>query len=331
MTRDSTIPDLVIKIGHKNKRPHEQNYYRKFRGFFASSPLRYKKYAPPLCQRAPSSPERKLPELSGTGTIHALLIPEAEGFRPNDTEKAMENTIYIGLSRAQTLQTAMDLTSNNVANMDTPGYRGQNPLFIEYISDPKGKTETNDPISMVYDYGQYQVTKPGPIQRTENPTDVALSGPGFFGVQTKDGVQYTRAGNFSLNASGQLVTPSGLLVAGQGGGPITIPRDAKEIKISEDGTISTDQGQVGQIGVTEFDNVQDLEPTGDNLYKATKAGKPSTGTKVMQGMIEGSNVQPVLEMTRMVNILREYQSVQRLIQGEHERIRSAIQRLSKTS
>lgn len=243
----------------------------------------------------------------------------------------MENTIYIGLSRAQTLQTAMDLTSNNIANMDTPGYRGQNPLFIEYLSKPQGKTETNDPISMVYDYGQYQSTKPGPLQRTGNPTDVALSGPGFFGVQTKDGVQYTRAGNFALNASGQLVTPSGLLVAGQGGGPITIPRDATEIKISEDGTISTDQGQIGQIGVTEFDNLQDLEPTGDNLYKAAKGGKPATETKVMQGMVEGSNVQPVIEMTRMVGILREYQSVQRLLQGEHERIRSAVQRLSRTS
>lgn len=243
----------------------------------------------------------------------------------------MENTIYIGLSRAKTLQTAMDMTANNIANMDTPGFRGQNPVFLEYIADPRGRTETNDPISMVIDYGQFQSTRPGPLQRTGNPTDVALSGPGFFGVQTKDGLRYTRAGNFAVNVNGELVTASGQLVAGQGGGPITIPRGAGPIRIAEDGTISTDEGQVGQIGVTEFDNIQDLEAEGDNLYKAVKGGRPATDSKVMQGMVEGSNVQPVVEMTRMIDILREYQSVQRMLQGEHERMRSAIQRISRTS
>lgn len=243
----------------------------------------------------------------------------------------MENTIYIGLSRAKTLQTAMDMTANNIANMDTPGYRGQNPVFLEYIADPKGRTETNDPISMVIDYGQFQNTRPGPLQRTGNPTDVALSGPGYFGVQTPDGILYTRAGNFAVNVNGELVTPDGLPVAGQGGGPITVPRDSGPLRIADDGTISTDEGQIGQIGVTEFDNIQDLEAVGENLYRAVKGGRPATETRVLQGMVEGSNVQPVIEMTRMVEILREYQSVQRMLQGEHERMRSAIQRLSRTS
>lgn len=243
----------------------------------------------------------------------------------------MENTIYIGLSRAKTLQTAMDMTANNIANMDTPGYRGQNPVFLEYIADPKGRTDVKDPISMVLDYGQFQSTRPGPMQRTGNPTDAALSGPGFFGVQTPDGILYTRAGNFEINVNGELTTPSGLPVAGAGGGPITIPRGATEIRIAEDGTVSTQEGQVGQIGVTEFENLQDLEPVGDNLYKAVNGGRPATETRVVQGMVEGSNVQPVVEMTRMVEILREYQSIQRMLQGEHERMRSAVQRISRTS
>lgn len=242
----------------------------------------------------------------------------------------MENTIYVGLSRQLALQEHMQIVSNNIANMTTVGYRGQNMMFTEYLSNPQGKVDNpKDPLSMVLDYGQYQVTRPGPLKNTGNSFDVALSGPGFFGVQTADGLQYTRAGNFALNASGELVTAAGLPVAGSGGGAIVVPRGAREVKIAQDGTVSTDQGQIGQIMVTEFDNLQDLKPSGENTYKAANGGQPATGTKVMQGMVEGSNVQPVVEMTRMIDISREYQSIQRMLQSEHDRQRTAVQRLSQ--
>lgn len=242
----------------------------------------------------------------------------------------MENTIYVGLSRQLALQEHMQIVSNNIANMTTAGYRGQNMMFTEYLSNPRGKVDNpKDPLSMVLDYGQYQTTRPGPIKNTGNPLDVALSGPGFFGVQTKDGLQYTRAGNFALNANGELVTAAGLPVAGSGGGAIVVPRGVREVKIAEDGTVSTDQGQVGQLMITEFDNLQELDPAGDNTYKAKNAGRPATDTKVMQGMVEGSNVQPVVEMSRMIEISREYQSIQRMLQTEHDRQRTTIQRLSQ--
>lgn len=242
----------------------------------------------------------------------------------------MENTIYVGLSRQLALQEHMQIVSNNIANMTTVGYRGQNMMFTEYLSNPRGKVDNpKDPLSMVLDYGQYQVTRPGPIKNTGSPLDLALSGPGFFGVQTADGLQYTRAGNFALNANGEIVTAAGLPVAGSGGGAIVIPRAAKEVKIAQDGTVSTDQGQVGQIMVTEFDNLQDLKPSGENTYKAANGGRPATDTKVMQGMVEGSNIQPVVEMTRMIEISREYQSIQRMLQSEHDRQRTAVQRLSQ--
>lgn len=245
----------------------------------------------------------------------------------------MENSLYVSLSSQVALEEKMALVANNVANINTPGYRGQNALFKEFISDQKKMKED---VSLVFDYGQYQVTDPGPIKLTGNPLDVALVGPGFFGVQapTADGgsaVQYTRAGNFSLNQLGELVNSRGFKVADQGGGTITVPGDAKYVAIAEDGSVSTDQGVVGRLMVAEFKNYQTLNPTGNGLYETTEAATPATETRVIQGKLEGSNVDAIVEMTRMVDILREYQSVQNVVQTEHQRQRSAIERMLRGS
>ncbi len=239
----------------------------------------------------------------------------------------MENAQYIGLSRQVVLRTGMNLVANNIANANTSGYRAQNPLFSEYISDPKG---ARDPISMVYDRGQYDVTRAGPIKTTNNDLDVALVGPGFIGVKTADGgTSFTRSGAFQLNSRNELVTASGFNVADSGGAVIAIPMDAESISIDKQGRISTQNGQVGQLMIREFDNAQTLEPQGNGLYKTEELGNFPQDTVVMQGHIEGSNVEPVVEMTRMIEISREYQSIQKLIQDDHERQRTVIQRLGR--
>ncbi len=248
----------------------------------------------------------------------------------------MENPIYIGLSRQVALRTQMDLIANNVANMTTPGYRAQNMVFTEFLEKPKGKNDQlgrQDPLSFVLDYGHYQVNEPGPMQFTGNQTDVALNGPGYLGVQIpgSDETLYTRAGNFQVNVNGELVTGRGHLVLGEGGGPITIPEDAGKIKIAEDGAVSTEDGEVGRLMISEFDDLQQLEARGDGLYQTAQEAKPPENTRVIQGMVEGSNVKPVLEMTRMIDVLRSYQQTQRLLQSEHERQRTMIQRLSRGS
>lgn len=238
----------------------------------------------------------------------------------------MENSIYLGLSRQMVLRTNMDIVSNNIANMNTTGFRGQNPVFEEYLSDPRYGT---DPLSFVYDYGQYQRTSEGPMQQTGNPFHVALNGPGFMAVeQPGGGTGYTRDGNFQKRADGTLVTSSGFPVLGQGG-PITIPADATEISIDENGAISDQNGVIGQLQISEFENVQDMEPTGNNLYTTEAAPLEPVNTVARQGFLEGSNVEPVVEMTNMIEILRDYQGTQRLLQTEHERLRSAIQKLSQ--
>ncbi len=241
----------------------------------------------------------------------------------------MENGIYTGLSRQVALQAQMDIVSNNIANMNTPGYRAQNMVFTEYLAKPNGYRKVQDPLSMVLDYGQYQNTEAGPIRETGNPLDVAVQGPGWMGIQTPQGVMYTRAGNFQMNANGELITGHGELVAGDGGSAIVIPPEVKEINITHDGTISTDQGVVGKLMLVEFDNDQDLEAAGNGLYKTAAAAKPAEKSMIVQGMVEQSNVQPVLEMTRMIDVLRAYQNTQRMLQSEHDRERNMIQRLSE--
>jgi len=245
-----------------------------------------------------------------------------------DYEK-MENSIYTGLSHQVALKAQMDLIANNIANVNTPGYRAQNIVFTEFLADLERKDSTKDPLSMVMDYGQYQSTAPGSQQHTGNPLDVALSGPGWMAVQSGGEEMYTRAGNFQLSVNGELITGAGDFVAGEGGGPITIPAGAKEIKVAKDGSISTDQGQVGRIKVVEFANEQELEATGNGLYKAKTPGTEAVNTQVMQGMLEGSNVQAVLEMTRMIDVLRSYQNAQKILQSEHDRQRNMIQQLTQ--
>ncbi|MCF8496360.1 MAG: flagellar basal-body rod protein FlgF [Alphaproteobacteria bacterium] len=238
----------------------------------------------------------------------------------------MENGIYLGLSRQLTLRTNMDLIANNLANMNTPGFRGQNLLFVEYIDQPRG----GDPLSFSYDKGQYELTAPGSMSFTENPLDVAIAGPGFFGVQAPGGVTaYTRGGDFQRSADGMLVTSAGYPVAGQGGGAITIPQGSLEISIDEAGVVSTQDGQIGQLMVVEFDDLQELEPMGNNLYKAPSPGRPATESHVRQGQLEGSNVTPVVEMTRMIDTLRSFQSLQQILQSENDRLRTAIQKLTQ--
>ncbi|MEM9469020.1 MAG: flagellar basal-body rod protein FlgF [Pseudomonadota bacterium] len=238
----------------------------------------------------------------------------------------MENSIYIGLSSQVVLRENMNIIANNVANMNTPGFRGQNMIFSEFIEDPRYMEED---MSMVLDFGQYQVTDPGPVKNTGNPLDIALVGNGFLGIETNEGIQYTRAGNLAMNAEGVIVNSLGMTVANANGGPITIPPNSREILIDRTGVVSTENGVVGQLMIREFRNEQPLNPAGNGLYTTTEAALKPENTAVIQGKLEGSNVQAVVEMTRMIEVSRDYQSVQNMMNSENERLRSAIRKLSE--
>ena len=238
----------------------------------------------------------------------------------------MENSIYVALSRQVGLAEKMAVTANNIANVNTPGYRSQNMVFNEFLADPRG---LEDPLSQVLDYGHYQNTAPGSFQSTGNPLDIAIQGNGYLGVQTPDGLAYTRNGRMSLNINRELVNPAGLPITDEGGNAITIPADAKDIIIAQDGTISSENGTISKLKLVQFENEQDLEASGDSLYRTAQAEQPVTGSNIIQGAYENSNVQAVLEMTRMIQTSRNFQSIHNMMQNEHDRQRTMIQRLTR--
>lgn len=240
----------------------------------------------------------------------------------------MENISYIGLSQQVALTSMMNVTANNIANMSTPGYKSQRTLFVDYLN--KGKDAgPKDAIHQVQDYATYRDTAQGSLQMTSNPLDVALEGKGYFAVTTPNGTAYTRNGSFALNAQGQLITKQGYPVQGDGGGDLVIPEGSKHITITPDGQISTEQGEVGVIKVADFADQQSMQELGDGLYSSAAPEVAVENPRMVQSTVESSNVNPILEMNRMVEVLRAYQSTYRMLTNDHERIRGAIQKLTR--
>lgn len=237
----------------------------------------------------------------------------------------MENISYVGLSQQLALQQQMDVTANNLANMNTSGFKTQNVLFTDYLS----KAKAGDQVNQALNFGSYRDLSSGTMSQTHNNLDVAIEGTGFFAVQTPSGTQYTRDGGFALNANRELVTKSGYKVIGDGG-PITFPEDARTITITADGEVSSEAGALGHLKIVDFDNPQKLKAVGSNLFDANGAAeKPVEGLRVVQGALEGSNVNPIVEMNKMVDILRNFQAVQRMLQTDHERMTDMIQKMTK--
>jgi flagellar basal-body rod protein FlgF len=240
----------------------------------------------------------------------------------------MESTAFIAISRQMVLREQMTVLSNNIANLQTPGYKGEQPLFVEYLDT----STPSDPQSYVQHLSLIRDFNPGPLESTNNPLDLGIKGDGFFTVSTADGPRYTRNGTFTLNADRQITTLAGEPLLGQGDAPIQIPPDSGAIVIATDGTVSTEVGQIGRIPLVTFADKQQLKKIGDGLYDpGTQPTQPAEGAEIHQGMIEGSNVQGVVEMARMVDTVRSYQSANRLIDEEHQRLRKAIDTLVATT
>ena len=249
----------------------------------------------------------------------------------NDDWDDMKNAGYVALSRQMILQHQMDAIANNIANMTTPAYKAEELIFAEELARTQGasKSESGNGISFVHDPTRMRRLAPGPMTSTHNPLDLALSEDGYFVVETAAGERYTRAGNFTLDEAGQIVTSQGRPVLGEGGAPLVVPPEAKSITIAPDGTVSTDQGEIGRIQVVVFENRQMLMKQQNNLYEANgERPIPAEDPKVSQGMLEGSNVQGVVEMTRLINVVRSYQASQRLLEKEDQLQRKAIEILA---
>ncbi len=238
----------------------------------------------------------------------------------------MENSLYITLSRQEALRRQLDVVSNNIANMNTTGFKSQRMLFLEYMERPDRQ---GDRMSFVQDFGLQRNVDAGPITVTNNELDVALRSDGYFAVETLTGNRYTRGGAFQLNTDREIVDRSGLPVLDTNNQRIVIPANATQIHIAGNGAVSTEQGQLGQMKVVTFANEQRMMELGGGLYEANQEEIAVEQPQITQGAVEGSNVQSVVEMTQMIDVLRTYQSVQKMIDTEHERIRGAIGKLAR--
>lgn len=238
----------------------------------------------------------------------------------------METPSYITLSRQAALRRQMDVVANNLANMNTPAYRAENMMFVEYLQQTqRGETGA---LSFVQDIATFRDLSEGPMTATGNALDFAISGPGYFVVETDDGPRYTRHGSFRLNDDNEIVTHAGHPVLDQNGNAIEVPDNAERIDVTGDGIISTEVGEIAQFDLVAFDDDQALTKLADGLYDAEAAPVlPADDARVKQGMVEGSNVEGIVEMTRMIEVLREYQIAQQMSEGEHERRVRAVRTL----
>lgn len=243
----------------------------------------------------------------------------------------MDNAGYIALSRlmAQARTTAM--LANNMANADTPGFRAARPVFAQYldrqheVDEPRGGSE----LAFTWDCASWRDTAPGPVQTTGNPLDVAISGEGMFVLRTEKGERYTRAGRFTLGADGTVVDPDGNALLGTGGEPIQLGLNDTRITISGEGVVSSENGELGRIRIVRFADGQKPQAEGDRLFASDTPPEAVDRPTLVQGAVEGSNVRPILEMTRMTEELREFQFTAQFAEREDERIRNALDRILK--
>ncbi len=244
----------------------------------------------------------------------------------------MNNASYVALSRQMALYRQMAVSANNMANVDTPAFKGEEMMFREHLTRTLSNNQNMpEKVAFVKDEGVLRNTKEGPLNPTENSLDVALSGEGYFVIDTPDGPRYTRNGHFMLDDNGMLITSEGFAVMQQGDLPFFFAPNETEVLINRDGSVATENGVIGRMRVVSFENEQMLRKAGGSLYDAEEAPQDVEAPQVVQGMMEGSNVQSVVEMTNLIDIMRNFDTAQRMIETEHERQQKTIQTLGQIS
>jgi len=234
----------------------------------------------------------------------------------------MDNGLYITLARQLALFRDMEVTANNVANANTTGFNSEHILFNSYLTKDVNQRVTN-PMEFPNDIATYRNTEIGAMQVTGNPLDLAINGPAYFAVETPLGVRYTRAGNFQIDAEGNLINSNGYPVLDPSNQPITFPDNVQEVEVGSIGNIKVNGDDFGQLGIHQFSNEQLLDRAGNNLYKSDVLPQAAEGVTVAQGMLEGSNVQPVLELTRMIHVSRSVEQTSNYISSIYDLQRKA--------
>ncbi|MBM9596122.1 flagellar hook-basal body complex protein [Roseitranquillus sediminis] len=239
----------------------------------------------------------------------------------------MDNAGYTSLTRQAGLLREMQTVANNIANLSTTGFRREGVVFSEFVKDTGPGQQS---LSMAAAHARHVDLSQGTLNRTNGQFDLAIEGDGFFLIEAPEGQQLTRAGAFMPNEMGDLVTAEGHPVLDAGGAPIFIPPDAANVAVASDGTISADGQPVGQIGLWAPNDINDLHHQSGTRFTAEGGVEPMIeGGRILQGYVEGSNVDPVSEIARMIEVSRAYEMGQGFMDKEDERIRSVIRTLGR--
>ncbi|MDO8913799.1 MAG: flagellar basal-body rod protein FlgF [Phenylobacterium sp.] len=244
----------------------------------------------------------------------------------------MDNALYVGLSRQMTLRRELDIVANNIANADTTGFKAESLMLEAAPRAPARTFGGPQPIKFVLDSGVARDFTPGSLHKTDAPFDLGIEGMGFFKVTTADGERYTRDGHFRMDDIGRITTQGGQAVLDEGGGEVTVDPQKGPVTIATDGTISQGAERIGKVAVVRFDTLSVLEKAGDNLYRNTSNAQPQAApdARVHQGMLESSNVNTVLEITRMMDVTRAYESMAKMMDSNADLSRRSIERMGKS-
>jgi len=238
----------------------------------------------------------------------------------------MDNPTYATLTRQTGLMKELQIVANNIANASTTGFQAEGIIFSEYVS-----AVGNDFDSLSMAAGKVRETShtQGALAQTGGPFDLAIEGDGYFLIETAAGERLTRAGSFTPNSEGDLVTMDGNRVLDAGGAPVFIPQGAGQIAIAPDGTISAGGAPVGQIGLVSPTDPTQMVREGSVLFDAQGGFEAAEGGRMLQGFLENSNVNPIVQISRMIEVQRAYELGQSFLDKEDERIRGVIQAMNR--
>jgi flagellar basal-body rod protein FlgF len=236
----------------------------------------------------------------------------------------MDAAGYVALTRQSGLMREMGVVANNIANLSTTGFRREGVLFSEYVS----ATDQGPSLSMASGNTRVVDLRQAGISQTGGTFDFAIQGDGFFLIETPEGQQLTRAGSFTPSANGELVTPDGHRLLDQGGAPVFVPREAGQVALAQDGTLSADGAPIARIGLWQPSDPNSLRHQSGTLFSANSVEPVETGI-MLQGYLEDSNVEPVSEIARMIEVQRAYELGQTFLDNEDQRTRGVIQTLGR--
>lgn len=244
----------------------------------------------------------------------------------------MELTSYVALSYLSAQQRSLEVTATNLANSGTSGFKAQRVLFSDWLATQQGAdgSRGTKPVSMVQDRATWRDFTEGTLQHTGNPLDLAITGDGFFTVQTPRGPRLTRAGRFAPQPDGQVADGAGNALLDTTGQPLRLSPADVNITVSADGTVASENGPIGRIGIVQPADTARMQAEGATTLRAESPTAPVAAPRIVQGAVEESNVQPILEMSRMMSGLRSFEFAAQLVQKESDRQQNAIDKLTQT-